>query len=132
MKQYTLTEKDIRVLICAAGKAICENNVFSDEWDSLIMCISTSIEMKIIDHLSGRNKFPDETIRVLKEFFGIAGERNQNTDFKKWFERIKSSVDEYKSVAERTSIIEGYFSQMPDNTTFTAYQIGILLRLRYL
>ena len=132
MKQYTLTEKDIRVLICAAGKAICENNVFSDEWDSLIMCISTSIEMKIIDHLSGRNKFPDETIRVLKEFFGIAGERNQNTDFRKWFERIKSSVDEYKSVAERTSIIEGDFSQMPDDTTFTAYQIGILLRLRYL
>ena len=131
MKQYTLTEQDIKVLICAAGKAICENNVFSDEWDSLIMCISTSIEMKIIDHLSGRNKFPDETIRVLKEFFGIAGERNQNTDFKKWFERIKSSVDEYRSIAERTALIVGYFSGMPEDTTFSAAQISQIFELRY-
>lgn len=131
MKQYTLTEQYIRVLICAAGNAICESNVSSDEWESLIMCISSSIEMKIIDHLSGRNKFPEEVIRVLKEYFGIVEEQNHKTDFEKWYERIKSSVNEYKSVAERTALIVGYFDGMPEDTTFTADQISQIFKLRY-
>lgn len=66
-----------------------------------------------------------------KNFFGIIKNQNQKTDFEKWYERIKSSVDEYKSVAERTALIVGYFSGMPGDTTFTADQISQIFELRY-
>lgn len=131
MKQYTLTEQDIKVLIGAAGNAICENNVSSDEYDFLVMSISADIAMKLIDHLSGMNKFPKDVIEIVKSLLGDIEEQNQKTDFEKWYERIKSSVDEYKSVAERTALIVGYFSGMPEDTTFTADQISQIFELRY-
>lgn len=131
MKQYTLTEQDIRVLIGAAGNAVCESQRFSSEYDFLIMNISAEIAKKLLGHLSGENKFREETIEMLKAFLGIVGEQNQKTDFEKWHERIKSSVNEYKSVAERTALIVGYFSGMPEDTTFSAAQISQIFELRY-
>ena len=87
--------------------------------------------MKLLGHLSGENKFREETIEMLKAFFVIVGEQNQKTDFEKWYERIKSSVNEYRSVAERTALIVGYFSGMPGDTTFSAAQISQIFELRY-
>ena len=131
MKQYTLTEQDIRVLIGAAGNAICEDRRFSSEYDDLIMSVSADIAMKLIDHLSGMNKFPKVVIEIVKSLLGDIEEQNQKTDFEKWYERIKSSVDEYRSVAERTALIVGYFSGMPDDTIFSAAQISQIFELRY-
>ena len=131
MKQYTLTEQDIRVLIGAAGNAVCEDRRLPAEYDDLIMSVSADIAMKLLGHLSGENKFREETIEMLKAFFVIVGEQNQKTDFEKWYERIKSSVNEYRSVAERTALIVGYFSGMPGDTTFTADQISQIFELRY-
>lgn len=131
MKQYTLTEQDVRVLIGAAGNAVCEDRRLTAEYDDLIMSVSADIAMKLLGHLSGENKFREKTIEMLKAFFVIVGEQNQKTDFEKWHERIKSSVNEYKSVAERTALIVGYFSGMPEDTTFTADQISQIFELRY-
>ena len=131
MKQYTLTEQDIQVLIGAAGNAVCEDRRLTAEYDDLIMSVSADIAMKLLGHLSGENKFREKTIEMLKAFFVIVGEQNQKTDFEKWYERIKSSVNEYRSVAERTALIVGYFSGMPEDTTFTADQICQIFELRY-
>lgn len=131
MKQYTLTEQDIRVLIGAAGNAVCEDRRFPSGYDDLIMSVSADIAMKLIDHLSGMNKFPKVVIEIVKSLLGDIEEQNQKTDFEKWYERIKSSVDEYRSVAERTALIVGHFSGMPGDTTFTADQICQIFELRY-
>ena len=131
MKQYTLTEQDIKVLIGVAGNAVCEDGVLPEQYDFLIMNISAEIAKKLLGHLSGENKFREETIEMLKAFFVIVGEQNQKTDFEKWYERIKRSVDEYRSVAERTALIVGYFSGMPDDTIFSAAQISQIFELRY-
>lgn len=131
MKQYTLTEQDIQVLIGAAGNAVCESQRFSSEYDDLIMSVSADIAKKLLGHLSGENKFREEAIGILKAFLVIVEEQNQKTDFEKWHERIKSSVNEYKSVVERTALIVGYFSGMPEDTTFTADQISQIFELRY-
>lgn len=131
MKQYTLTEQDIEVLIGAAGNAVCEDRRLPAEYDFLIMNISAEIAKKLLGHLSGENKFREEAIGMLKAFLVIVEEQNQKTDFEKWHERIKSSVNEYKSVAERTALIVGYFSGMPEDTTFTADQICQIFELRY-
>lgn len=131
MKQYTLTEQDIRVLIGAAGNAVCEDRRLPAEYDFLIMNISAEIEKKLSGHLSGENKFREEVIEFTEECFGIIKNQDQKTDFEKWYERIKSLVDEYRSVAERTALIVGYFSGMPEDTTFTADQISQIFELRY-
>lgn len=131
MKQYTLTEQDIRVLIGAAGNAVCEDRRLPAEYDFLIMNISAEIAKKLLGHLSGENKFREEAIGMLKALLVIVEEQNQKTDFEKWHERIKSSVNEYKSVAERTALIVGYFSGMPGDTTFSAAQISQIFELRY-
>lgn len=131
MKQYTLTEQDIKVLIGVAGNAVCEDGVLPEQYDFLIMNISAEIAKKLLGHLSGENKFREEAIGMLKEFLVIVEEQNQKTDFEKWHERIKSSVNEYKSVVERTALIVGYFSGMPEDTTFTADQISQIFELRY-
>lgn len=131
MKQYTLTEQDIKVLIGVAGDAVCESQRFSSEYDDLIMSVSADIAKKLLGHLSGENKFREEAIGMLKALLVIVEEQNQKTDFEKWHERIKSSVNEYKSVAERTALIVGYFSGMPGDTTFSAAQISQIFELRY-
>ena len=131
MKQYTLTEQDIRVLIRAAGNAVCEDRRLPAEYDDLIMSVSADIAKKLLGHLSGENKFREEVIELAEECFGIIKNQDQKTDFEKWYERIKSSVDEYRSVAERTALIVGYFSGMPEDTTFTADQISQIFELRY-
>ena len=131
MKQYTLTEQNIKVLIGVAGNAVCEDGVLPEQCDFLIMNISAEIAKKLLGHLSGENKFREEAIGILKAFLVIVEEQNQKTDFEKWHERIKSSVNEYKSVAERTALIVGYFSGMPEDTTFTADQICQIFELRY-
>lgn len=131
MKQYTLTEQDIKVLIGVAGDAVCESQRFSSEYDDLIMSVSADIAMKLLGHLSGENKFREELIEFTEECFGIIKNQDQKTDFEKWYERIKSSVDEYRSIAERTALIVGYFSGMPEDTTFTTDQICQIFELRY-
>lgn len=131
MKQYTLTEQDIRVLIGAAGNAVCEDRRLPAEYDDLIMSVSADIAMKLLGHLSGENKFREELIEFTEECFGIIKNQDQKTDFEKWYERIKSSVDEYRSIAERTALIAGYFDGMPEDTTFTADQISQIFELRY-
>ena len=131
MKQYTLTEQDIKVLIGVAGNAVCEDRRFPSGYDDLIMSVSADIAMKLIDHLSGMNKFPKVVIEIVKSLLGDIEEQDQKTDFEKWYERIKSSVDEYRSIAERTALIVGYFSGMPEDTTFTTDQICQIFELRY-
>ena len=131
MKKYTLTEQDIKVLIGVAGDAVCEDRKLPAEYDFLIMNISAEIAKKLLGHLSGENKFREELIEFTEERFGIIKNQDQKTDFEKWYERIKSSVDEYRSIAERTALIVGYFSGMPEDTTFTADQISQIFELRY-
>ena len=131
MKQYTLTEQDIRVLIGVAGNAVCEDRRLPAEYDDLIMSVSADIAMKLLGHLSGENKFREELIEFTEECFGIIKNQDQKTDFEKWYERIKSSVDEYRSIAERTALIVGYFSGIPEDTTFTTDQICQIFELRY-
>ena len=124
-------KQDIRVLIGAAGNAVCEDRRLPAEYDDLIMSVSADIAMKLLGHLSGENKFREELIEFTEECFGIIKNQDQKTDFEKWYERIKSSVDEYRSIAERTALIVGYFSGMPEDTTFTADQISQIFELRY-
>lgn len=69
MKQYTLTEQDIKVLIGVAGNAVCEDRRLTAEYDFLIMNISAEIAKKILGHLSGENKFREGLIEFAEELF---------------------------------------------------------------
>ena len=40
MKGYVLTDRDIRILVGAAGNAVCEDHDFSEEQEKMIMGMS--------------------------------------------------------------------------------------------
>ena len=67
MQNYTLSEQDIKVLIGAAGNAVCEDEIFPREFDGMIMKVSAGIAMKLLDHLSCENTFPKEERFSLRE-----------------------------------------------------------------
>lgn len=63
MKAYTL--HDIEMFIGAAGNAVCEDKIFPQECDLLIMEISAEISKRLIGHLSGLNPFPEDVLKIL-------------------------------------------------------------------
>lgn len=63
MKAYTL--HDIEIFIGAAGNAVCEDKIFPQECDLLIMEISAEISKRLIGHLSGLNPFPEDVLKIL-------------------------------------------------------------------
>lgn len=68
MRQYTLTEQDIRVLIGVASNEFCEENTLSDNDIDEISWIAAEIAARILEHLSGERKFPEEAIQFLRMF----------------------------------------------------------------
>ena len=62
MKAYTL--HDIEIFIGAAGNAVCEDKIFPQECDLLIMEISAEISKRLIGHLSGLNPFPEDVLKI--------------------------------------------------------------------
>ncbi len=65
MQKYILSEQDIRVLIGVAADEFCEENA-SPEGDDSVMNIAAEIAARILGHLSGERKFPEEAIRFLR------------------------------------------------------------------
>ena len=63
MKAYAL--HDIEIFIGAAGNAVCEDKIFPQECDLLIMEISAEISKRLIGHLSGLNPFPEDVLKIL-------------------------------------------------------------------
>ena len=63
MKAYTL--HDIEIFIGAAGNAVCEDKIFPQECDLLIMEISAEISKRLIGHLSGSNPFPEDVLKII-------------------------------------------------------------------
>lgn len=63
MKAYTL--HDIEIFIGAAGNAVCEDKIFPQECDLLIMEISAETSKRLIGHLSGLNPFPEDVLKIL-------------------------------------------------------------------
>ena len=63
MKAYTL--HDIEIFIGAAVNAVCEDKIFPQECDLLIMEISAEISKRLIGHLSGLNPFPEDVLKIL-------------------------------------------------------------------
>lgn len=63
MKAYTL--HDTEIFIGAAGNAVCEDKIFPQECDLLIMEISAEISKRLIGHLSGLNPFPEDVLKIL-------------------------------------------------------------------
>ena len=64
MKAYTL--HDIEIFIGAAGNAVCEDKIFPQECDLLIMEISAEISKRLIGRLSGLNPFPEDVLKMIK------------------------------------------------------------------
>ena len=65
MQNYTLSERDIIELIGAAGNAVCEDRIFPQGCDLLIMEISAEISKRLIGHLSGSNPFPEDVLKIM-------------------------------------------------------------------
>lgn len=65
MQNYTLSERDIKVLIGAAGNAVCEDRVFPKACDFMVMEISSEIADRLIRHLSGSNPFPEDVLKII-------------------------------------------------------------------
>lgn len=78
MQNYTLSERDIIELIGAAGNAVCEDGIFPQGCDLLIMEISAEISKRLIGHLSGSNPFPEDVLEITEALMGIleGGEDN--------------------------------------------------------
>lgn len=51
-------------------------------------------------------------------------------EFERWYVRIKGTVSEYSTTAERVAVIAGYFNGMLPETTLTAPQVAEILKLR--
>lgn len=65
VQNYTLSERDIIELIGAAGNAVCEDGIFPQGCDLLIMEISAEISKRLIGHLSGSNPFPEDVLKIM-------------------------------------------------------------------
>ena len=65
MQNYTLSERDIIELIGAAGNAVCEDRIFPQGCDLLIMEISAEISKRLIGHLSGSNPSPEDVLKIM-------------------------------------------------------------------
>lgn len=81
MQNYTLSERDIIELIGAAGNAVCEDRIFPQGCDLLIMEISAEISKRLIGHLSGSNPFPEYVIETMETLMGIL-DRSEDNDRK--------------------------------------------------
>lgn len=51
-------------------------------------------------------------------------------EFERWYARIKGTVSEYETTAQRMAVIAGYFGGMLPETTLTASQVAEILKLR--
>ena len=71
MKGYVLTDRDIRILVGAAGNAVCEDHDFSEEQEKMIMGMSAEIALKLIGHLSGADPFPEDVLEIMEALRGI-------------------------------------------------------------
>lgn len=81
MKGYVLTDKDIRILVGAAGNAVCEDRVVPPSMDMLVMEISAEIADRIIEHLSGRKMLSEDAIGTLESMMRIfEGGVNNNAE----------------------------------------------------
>lgn len=66
MKGYVLTDKDIRILIGAAGNAVCEDHDLSRDHEKMIMEIAEEIASKLIGHLSGADPFSEDFLELME------------------------------------------------------------------
>lgn len=71
MKGYVLTDRDIKILVGAAGNAVCEGNDFSPDAEKMVMEISAEIALKLIGHLSGADPFPEDVLEIAEGLMGI-------------------------------------------------------------
>lgn len=81
MKGYVLTDKDIRILVGAAGNAVCEDHDLSKDHEKMIMEISAEIANKLIGHLSGADPFPEDVLKIMETLMGIL-DRSEDNDRK--------------------------------------------------
>lgn len=81
MKGYVLTDRDIKILVGAAGNAVCEDRVVPPSMDMLVMEISAEIANKLIGHLSGADPFPECVIETMETLMGIL-DRSEGDDRK--------------------------------------------------
>lgn len=79
MKGYVLTDKDIRILVGAAGNAVCEDYDLSKDHEKMIMEISAEIANKLIGHLSGADPFPEDALKIMETLMGIL-DRSEDDD----------------------------------------------------
>ena len=75
MQKYVLTEQDIRVLIEVAGETVCEERKASFAESLRIMRLAADISVRILNHLSGKKEFPEESILISRIFDATIVER---------------------------------------------------------
>lgn len=80
MKGYILTDGDIKILVGAAGNAICEDCVVPGSMDMFVMEISAEIADRLIEHLSGRKMLSEDVIETLESIMRISGGMNNNAE----------------------------------------------------
>lgn len=80
MKGYILTDGDIKILVGAAGNAICEDRVVPRSMDMFVMEISAEIAERLIEHLSGRKMLSEDFIETLESMMRISGGMNNNAE----------------------------------------------------
>lgn len=80
MKGYVLTDGDIKILVGAAGIAICEDRVVPRSMDMFVMEISAEIADRLIEHLSGRKMLSEDAIGILESMMRISGGMNNNAE----------------------------------------------------
>ena len=78
MKGYVLTDRGIRILVGAAGNAVCEDHDFSEEQEKMIMGMSAEIALKLIGHLSGADPFPEDVLEITEALMEILGGGEDN------------------------------------------------------
>lgn len=80
MQNYTLSERDVEILVGAAGNAVCEDHDFSVDEEISVMKLSAEIAFKLIGHLSGSEPFPEDVIEALKSLIRDLREANHYED----------------------------------------------------
>lgn len=66
MKKYEISEEELRTLICVAAARTCDDEEFKEN-EALVMNVAAVIASKLINHLNGKEPFPEDELEISRK-----------------------------------------------------------------
>lgn len=66
MKKYEISEEELQALIGVAAAGACDDEEFSGH-DDMVMRVAAVIASKLINHLNGKEPFPEDELEISRK-----------------------------------------------------------------